>query len=45
MVLVDGGGPQAQCTLECYACFDMRKWGSIGRILSSAGFEVKAYSN
>lgn len=40
MVLVDSGGPQAQCTLECDKCFDVRKWGSVKRVMSSIGFET-----
>jgi hypothetical protein len=41
MRLVDSGGPQEQCTLECHTCFDARKWGIIRHSLSAIGFEVK----
>jgi hypothetical protein len=40
MRLVDGGGPQEQCTLECHTCFDARKWAAIKNSLLSAGFET-----
>jgi hypothetical protein len=41
MILVDSGGPQAQCTLECKACFDGRKWGAIKRGFQSIGFSIE----